>query len=79
VTCEDFVAAMAEAAGRDLGQFRRWYSQAGTPRLEVRGEYDAATRRYDLTVAQSTPPTAGRCRYDSRARRMQGRDPACSS
>ena len=59
VTCEDFVAAMAEAAGRDLDQFRRWYSQAGTPRLEVRGEYDPATRRYILTTAQSTPPTPG--------------------
>jgi aminopeptidase N len=59
VRCEDFVAAMAEAAGRDLGQFRRWYSQAGTPRLEVSGAYDAAGRRYVLEVKQSTPPTPG--------------------
>ena len=33
VTCEDFVAAMEAASGRDLAQFRRWYAQAGTPRL----------------------------------------------
>ena len=37
VTCEDFVAAMEAAAGRDLAHFRRWYSQAGTPRLDRRG------------------------------------------
>jgi aminopeptidase N len=59
VTCEDFVAAMEAAAGRDLAQFRRWYSQAGTPRLEVAGVHDPAARRYTLTVRQSTPPTPG--------------------
>ncbi len=59
VTCEDFVAAMVAASGRDLEQFRLWYSQAGTPRLEVRGAYDAARRTYTLTVAQATPPTPG--------------------
>ena len=31
VTTEDFLKAMAEASGRDLGQFQRWYDQAGTP------------------------------------------------
>ena len=59
VTCEDFVAAMADASGRDLDQFRRWYRQAGTPRLEVEGAYDAGAQRYTLTVRQSTPPTPG--------------------
>ncbi len=59
VTCEDFVAAMADASGRDLDQFRRWYRQAGTPRLDVRGDYDAGAQRYTLTVRQSTPPTPG--------------------
>ena len=59
VTCEDFVAAMADASGRDLGQFRRWYSQAGTPRLEVEGAYDASAQSYALTVRQSLPPTPG--------------------
>ncbi len=59
VTCEDFVGAMADASGRDLDQFRRWYSQAGTPRLEVSGTYDAGAKTYTLTVRQSTPPTPG--------------------
>ena len=59
VTCEDFVAAMEAASGRDLGQFRRWYSQAGTPRLAVDGAYDAGARSYTLSVTQSTPPTPG--------------------
>jgi aminopeptidase N len=59
VTCEDFVAAMEAASGRDLAQFRRWYSQAGTPRLTVEGSYDPRARTYSLSVAQSTPPTPG--------------------
>ncbi|UEM20493.1 aminopeptidase N [Skermanella mucosa] len=59
VTCDDFVAAMEDATGKDLGQFRRWYSQAGTPELAVTGEYDAAARTYRLTVRQSCPPTPG--------------------
>src|SRR5690606_15002741 len=59
VTCEDFVAAMEAASGRDLARFRRWYSQAGTPRLTVRGEHDPIARTYTLIVAQRTPPTPG--------------------
>ncbi len=59
VTCDDFVKAMEEASGRDLTQFRRWYAQAGTPRLQVSGEYDANARTYTLTVKQTCPPTPG--------------------
>jgi aminopeptidase N len=59
VTCEDFVAAMEAASGRDLTRFRRWYAQAGTPRLKVQGEHDPRARTFTLTVAQSTPPTPG--------------------
>ena len=59
VTTDDFVAAMEAASGMDLGQFRRWYTQAGTPVLEVRGEYDAARSRYVLDIEQRTPPTPG--------------------
>ena len=59
VTCEDFVLAMEEASGVDLSQFRRWYSQAGTPRVSAAGEYDAAQQRYTLTLRQSTAPTPG--------------------
>jgi aminopeptidase N len=59
VTCDDFVKAMEEVSGRDLTQFRRWYAQAGTPRVNVSGEYDANARTYTLTVKQSCPPTPG--------------------
>ena len=59
VRCEDFVAAMEAASGRDLTQFRRWYSQAGTPHLTVRGEHDPRARTFTLVVAQTTPPTPG--------------------
>ncbi|MGH6945654.1 MAG: aminopeptidase N, partial [Geminicoccaceae bacterium] len=59
VTCEDFVAAMEDASGKELRQFRRWYGQAGTPELTVRGAYDAARRSFALDVAQRTPPTPG--------------------
>jgi aminopeptidase N len=64
VTCEDFVAAMETVSGLDLGQFRRWYSQAGTPRLVVRGHYEASHRRFTLTVEQLYPATA----YEERLR-----------
>ena len=57
VTCEDFVRAMEDATGIDLDQFRLWYSQAGTPVLDVAAAYDAEAREYRLTVAQSCPPT----------------------
>ena len=59
VTCDDFVKAMEDANGVDLTQFRRWYSQAGTPRLKVSEAYDAASQRYSLTFTQSTPVTPG--------------------
>jgi aminopeptidase N len=59
VTCDDFVAAMEDASGVDLGQFRLWYSQAGTPVLDISGHYDAAAKTYRLEVIQSCPPSAG--------------------
>ena len=59
VTCDDFANAMEDASGVDLGQFRLWYAQAGTPDLTVEGSYDAVARRYTLTVGQSLRPTPG--------------------
>ncbi len=56
-TCEDFVASMEEAGGVDLGQFRHWYSQAGTPRVSANLVQDGATTR--LALAQTVPPTPG--------------------
>ncbi|HZZ12805.1 MAG TPA: aminopeptidase N [Paraburkholderia sp.] len=52
VTCDDFRHALADANGRDLAQFERWYSQAGTPRVSVRTKYDAAQQRYSVTLTQ---------------------------
>jgi len=59
VTIEQFVAAMEDASGRDLTQFRRWYKQSGTPVLKVRSEYDATAKTYKLNFDQSCPPTPG--------------------
>lgn len=56
-TCEDFVAAMEDASGVDLTQFRLWYSQSGTPIVSVSTEYDAQQKTYALTVEQTTEPT----------------------
>ncbi|GAA4413283.1 aminopeptidase N [Quisquiliibacterium transsilvanicum] len=58
VTCDDFVAAVADANGRDLAQFSRWYAQAGTPRLAITGRHDPAARSFTLEVAQASPPDA---------------------
>ncbi|MGA9915394.1 MAG: aminopeptidase N [Paraburkholderia sp.] len=52
VTCDDFRHALADANGRDLAQFERWYSQAGTPRVSVRTKYDATQQRYSVTLTQ---------------------------
>ncbi len=59
VTCDDFVHAMEEANGIDLGQFRLWYSQAGTPDLFIDSEYNAVKHCLDLKVRQSCPTTPG--------------------
>ncbi len=59
VTCDDFVTAMEDANGIRLSQFRLWYSQAGTPRLEIDGRYDDLARAYEMTVRQVVPPTPG--------------------
>ncbi|MDM0011696.1 aminopeptidase N [Variovorax sp. J22P168] len=64
VTCDDFAQAIADAnpgteLARLLPQFKRWYAQAGTPRLAAHGVYDAASRSYTLSFVQSCPPTPG--------------------
>ncbi len=59
VTCDDFVAAMADASGLDLTQFRLWYSQAGTPEITVSQAYDRGAKTLSLTFSQMTPDTPG--------------------
>jgi len=57
-TCDDFVQAMEDASNVDLSQFRRWYSQSGTPVLTVRDDYNPELEQYTLHVTQHTPATA---------------------
>ena len=56
-TCEDFVKAIEDGAGIDLAQFRRWYSQAGTPRVSVSQVAEGNTLK--LTLRQTVPATPG--------------------
>lgn len=57
VTCDDFRAAMADANDINLDQFALWYSQAGTPVLDVAGRLKADEQVFELTVKQSIPAT----------------------
>jgi len=59
VTTDDFVKAIEDANDLDLSQFRRWYSQAGTPELTVETDYDAVEQRLTMTVSQHSPATPG--------------------
>ncbi|MDX9844987.1 MAG: aminopeptidase N [Aquabacterium sp.] len=64
VTCDDFAQAIADAnpdseLAKRLDSFKRWYSQAGTPRVQAHGVYDAENRIYTLTLSQTCIPTAG--------------------
>jgi len=56
-TIEDWLAVFEDATGRDLSQFKRWYTQAGTPRLSVTEAFKDGT--YTLTFKQKTPATPG--------------------
>ncbi|WP_097090532.1 aminopeptidase N [Novosphingobium sp. Chol11] len=58
-TCEDFIRAMEEGGGIDLTQFRRWYEQAGTPRVRASLTHDPITQSVELVLEQNTPPTPG--------------------
>jgi aminopeptidase N len=58
-TVEAFLECFAEASGRDLSGFFRWYEQAGTPSLDIRQAHDAATETLTLTLTQSLRATPG--------------------
>ena len=57
VTTDDFRMAMQDASGVDLTRFQRWYEQAGTPRIDIRREYDATNRSLTLRVRQHAGST----------------------
>ncbi|HEX5280923.1 MAG TPA: aminopeptidase N, partial [Micropepsaceae bacterium] len=58
-TVEDFVRCFEEVSGRNLAQFRLWYSQAGTPEIRAEGKYDRASGKYSLQVTQRLVATPG--------------------
>jgi aminopeptidase N len=58
-TCEDFIAAMEDASGVDLGRFRLWYAQAGTPRVRAALSHEPGGGRALLTLEQTVPSTPG--------------------
>jgi aminopeptidase N len=57
VTCDDFIDAMSDASGKDLMQFKLWYSQSGTPSIRVNESFDEIKGEYHLTLAQQSPIT----------------------
>jgi aminopeptidase N len=59
VTTDDFFAAMTDANDVDFNQFKRWYSQAGTPVLDISGVYDQAAKEFRLHVRQTCPESPG--------------------
>ncbi len=70
VTCDDFAQAIADAnprseLARTLPQFKRWYAQAGTPRVTARGRYDAPSRTYTLGLEQSAAESSATAREPS--------------
>jgi len=58
-TVEQFLTCFADASGRDLTNFKRWYSQAGTPRLRIGTHYDEAAKTFRVEIQQSMGPTPG--------------------
>ncbi len=56
-TVDQFVQCFADASGRDLSSFMRWYAQAGTPEVTAQGQHDAARATYRLDLSQRVPPT----------------------
>jgi aminopeptidase N len=64
VTCDDFAQAIADAnpesqLAQRLDQFKRWYSQSGTPRVKVATQFDTASGMYKVTLTQGCAPTPG--------------------
>ncbi|KAL7571498.1 hypothetical protein ACA910_020918 [Epithemia clementina (nom. ined.)] len=52
VTCDDFLAAMADANNVDLSQFSLWYSTPGTPTVTYSSEFKDGSFR--LTLSQNS-------------------------
>ena len=59
VTTDDFRQAMEDASGVDLGQFQRWYQQSGTPKVEIKRDYNASEKKLELVITQNPGSTRG--------------------
>ena len=65
VTCDDFINAMADASNIDLSQFKRWYSQSGTPEIRINESFNSASGELTLTIKQINKPSdAQKEKYD---------------
>jgi aminopeptidase N len=64
VTTNDFVACMEDVSGLDFTQFKRWYTQSGTPEVAVSEMFDPSTHTYSLTFKQTCKPTPGQAEKD---------------
>ena len=58
-TCDDWVKCMEDASGKDLSQFKLWYSQAGTPHVNFKGSYDETNKQFHIELSQKIPDTPG--------------------
>jgi len=67
VTCDDFVSAMASASGVDLDLFKLWYSQSGTPELQVEEKWDKNSKEYNLKISQTCPSTPNQSQENKNA------------
>jgi len=65
-TIEDWIQVFEDSTGRDLAQFKRWYSRSGTPKVSVREEWDGDAGTFTLHFNQSTAPTPGQDVKDPR-------------
>jgi aminopeptidase N len=50
---------MQDASAIDLQRFQRWYEQSGTPRIDIKRDYDAGNGTLSLTVTQHAGTTRG--------------------
>jgi len=57
VTCDDFINAMSDASGKDLSQFKLWYSQSGTPIIKAEEDFNSQDNTYTLSLSQQSPIT----------------------
>ena len=79
VTTDDFVCAMELASGRDLTQFKSWYSQAGTPICQISMDYDQAKKKVTLTVRQKPPKLATNIQSQLSLRGLAAQQPGRSN